>query len=87
MHRVPAINSGPHIVPECCPAIAVLIPCFNEAGAVRKLIPDPGTLLPDAVIFVYANDSSHDALEKARSASSVVRAELPRGKGNVVRRM
>lgn len=67
--------------------IAVLIPCFNEATTIPKVIMDFRRVLPDATIFVYDNASTDDTSRLAREAGGVVRQEPLRGKGNVVRRM
>ena len=67
--------------------IAVLIPCFNEAAAIAKVVGDFRAALPTATIYVYDNNSTDDTSEVARAAGAVVRKELRRGKGNVVRRM
>lgn len=67
--------------------IAVLIPCFNEATTIPKVIMDFRRVLPDATIFVYDNASTDDTSRLAREAGGVVRQEPIRGKGNVVRRM
>ena len=38
--------------------IAVLIPCYNESKTIEKVVSDFRTVLPDAVIYVYDNNSS-----------------------------
>lgn len=67
--------------------IAVLIPCYNEAQTIEKVITDWKTALPEAVIYVYDNNSSDNTAELARAAGAVVRQEPQQGKGNVVRSM
>ncbi len=67
--------------------IAVLIPCFNEARTIGKVVRDFRAALPDAVIYVYDNNSSDGTDEIARQAGAVVRYERQQGKGNVIRRM
>lgn len=67
--------------------IAVLIPCYNEAPTIEKVIRDFQKMLPEAVIYVYDNNSEDGTDEIARSAGAVVRYERQQGKGNVVRRM
>jgi len=74
-------------VARCRPIIAILIPCYNEALAVRKVITDFRAAVPQATIFVYDNGSTDNTADVARAAGAVVRAEPLRGKGNVVRRM
>lgn len=67
--------------------IAVLIPCYNEAQTVSKVITDWQTALPEATVYVYDNNSSDNTAQLAHSAGAVVRAEYVQGKGNVIRRM
>ena len=67
--------------------IAVLIPCYNEEKTVEKVVRDFKTVLPEAVIYVYDNNSSDHTVEKALKAGAVVRHEYQQGKGNVIRRM
>lgn len=67
--------------------IAVLIPCYNESKTVEKVVTDFRKALPQAVIYVYDNNSTDHTDELARKAGAVVRYEYQQGKGNVVRRM
>ncbi|MEM7170931.1 MAG: glycosyltransferase family 2 protein [Pseudomonadota bacterium] len=67
--------------------VAVLIPCYNEEHAVAKVVHDFQEALPDAAVYVYDNASEDRTSEVARAAGAIVRSELQRGKGNVVRRM
>ncbi len=67
--------------------IAVLVPCFNESGTIATVIRDFQRALPDAVVYVYDNNSNDDTIEVARSNGAVVREEHQQGKGHVVRRM
>ncbi len=67
--------------------IAVLVPCYNEQIAIRKVIEDFRVALPNATVFVYDNNSEDKTIEVARSAGAIVRSERLPGKGNVVRRM
>ena len=67
--------------------IAVLIPCYNEEKTVEKVVRDARKVLPDAVIYVYNNNSSDRTAELAAKAGAVVRNEYMQGKGNVIRRM
>ncbi len=67
--------------------IAVLIPCYNEAKTIRKVIDDWKRELPEAVIYVYDNNSTDETAAIARKAGAVVRHEYMQGKGNVIRRM
>lgn len=67
--------------------IAVLIPCYNESKTIEKVVKDFKAALPEAVIYVYDNNSSDGTDEIARNAGAVVRYEFRQGKGNVIRRM
>lgn len=67
--------------------IAVLIPCYNESKTIEKVVSDFRRVLPDAVIYVYDNNSSDRTAEIAAKAGAVVRRERMQGKGNVIRRM
>ena len=67
--------------------IAVLIPCYNEAEAIGKVIDDFKKELPAATIYVYDNNSTDNTYEIARQHGAVVKKELRQGKGSVVRRM
>jgi glycosyltransferase involved in cell wall biosynthesis len=67
--------------------IAVLIPCYNESKTIEKVVSDFKAALPEAVIYVYDNNSSDGTDEIARKAGAVVRYEHQQGKGNVIRRM
>ena len=67
--------------------IAVLIPCYNEELTVAKTVRDFKTVLPEAVIYVYDNNSTDKTAELAKEAGAVVRKETHQGKGNVVRTM
>lgn len=67
--------------------IAVLIPCYNEARTVQKVVSDWKQVLPEAVIYVYDNNSTDETAALAQEAGAVVRHEYQQGKGNVIRRM
>lgn len=67
--------------------IAVLIPCYNESKTVAKVVADFKAALPEAVIYVYDNNSTDGTADIAAAAGVVVRHEYQQGKGNVIRRM
>ena len=67
--------------------IAVLIPCYNEAATVAKVVADYRAALPGATIYVYDNNSTDGTGALAAAAGAVVRREAQQGKGNVLRRM
>jgi glycosyltransferase involved in cell wall biosynthesis len=69
------------------PRIAVLLPCYNEEAAIAQTVADFRAALPDAVVYVYDNNSKDRTVEIARAAGAIVRSEKMQGKGNVVRRM
>ena len=69
------------------PRIAVLIPCYNEAVAIGKVVEDFKRALPRATIYVYDNNSVDGTAEIAARAGAVVRRERRQGKGHVMRRM
>ena len=67
--------------------IAVLIPCYNESKTIEKVVKDFRKVLPEAVIYVYDNNSTDGTDKIAEAAGAVVRYEYQQGKGNVIRRM
>ena len=67
--------------------IAVLIPCYNESRTIEKVVRDFRRVLPEAVVYVYDNNSSDGTGDIAARAGAVVRKERMQGKGNVIRRM
>lgn len=69
------------------PRVAVLIPCHNEEVAIGRVVAGFRDALPDAIVFVYDNNSTDGTIAAARASGAVVRTEQLQGKGNVVRRM
>ena len=67
--------------------IAVLVPCYNEAMTIGKVVDDFRETLPEATVYVYDNNSSDETASVARAHGAVVRFEPRQGKGNVVRQM
>lgn len=67
--------------------IAVLIPCYNEAVTIEKVIKDYKKALPNADIYVYDNNSTDGTDKIAKKAGAIVRYEYRQGKGNVIRTM
>ncbi len=67
--------------------IAVLIPCYNEAQTIEKVIDDYKMSLPDADIYIYDNNSTDGTDRIARCRGAIVRYEYRQGKGNVIRAM
>ena len=66
---------------------AVLIPCYNEAPTVAKVVADFRRAFPNADIYVYDNNSTDGTDKEAAKAGAIVRYEPRQGKGNVVRSM
>lgn len=73
--------------PVRSPHVAVLIPCYNEAVSIAKVVADFRAALPGAAIYVYDNNSQDGTIAAARAAGALVRRESLQGKGHVVRRM
>lgn len=67
--------------------VAVLLPCYNEALTIGKVVDDFKRALPGATVYVYDNNSSDDTARIAGQHGAVVRHEPRQGKGNVVRQM
>ncbi|MCR5598943.1 MAG: glycosyltransferase family 2 protein [Lachnospiraceae bacterium] len=67
--------------------IAVLIPCYNEEKTIEKVVTDAKRVLPEAVVYVYDNNSTDKTAEIALNAGAIVRREPRQGKGFVLRRM
>ncbi|QBP75430.1 glycosyltransferase [Herbaspirillum huttiense] len=68
-------------------SVAILVPCYNEAATIGKVVSDFKRALPSAQVYVYDNNSKDGTGEKALAAGASVFPELLQGKGNVVRRM
>lgn len=67
--------------------LAVILPCYNEEAAIADVVRDFRAALPQAVVYVYDNNSKDRTVEAAHAAGAVVRRETRQGKGHVVRRM
>jgi len=87
--RLPQVRPDWHFEPPCRPEprVAVLIPCCNEEATICTVIADFQASLPQALIYVYDNNSRDRTVFAARAAGAVVRKEPLQGKGHVVRRM
>lgn len=66
---------------------AILIPCYNEAKTIEKVVSGFKKKMPHADIYVYDNNSDDGSDEIAKNAGAIVRYEFQQGKGNVVRSM
>ena len=69
------------------PTVAVVIPCYQEAVTIGKVIADFRRELPAARIYVYDNNCTDGTAEIAAQAGAVVRREKRQGKGYVVAAM
>lgn len=67
--------------------VAVLIPCYNEAKTIKKVVEDFKKQIPEAAIYVYDNNSKDGTDEIAKKAGAIVKYETRQGKGNVIRTM
>ena len=68
-------------------SIAVLIPCYNEAETIARVVRSFKKYLPSAIVYVYDNCSEDTTATQAKEAGAVVKFERNKGKGNVVRQM
>ncbi len=66
--------------------VAVIVPCFNEAATIAKVVCDFRRFLPHADIVVVDNASSDGTVQNSLRAGATVLHEAMRGKGNAVRR-
>lgn len=82
-------ETAPERVDAACrgKGVAVLIPCYNEALTIGKVVDDFKASLPEAVVYVYDNNSSDGTAAIAAEHGACVRTETRQGKGNVVRQM
>ena len=73
-------------IDEAC-RIAVVVPCYNEALTVAKVVTDFRRELPEATVYVFDNNSTDGTGELAREAGAVVIRSPRQGKGHVIRHM
>lgn len=64
--------------------MAVIIPCYNEAKTIKKVITDFKKALHHVDFHVYDNNSIDNTYKIAKEAGAIVRYEHKQGKGNVV---
>jgi len=69
------------------PTVAVVIPCYQEAVTIGKVIADFRRELPAARIYVYDNNCTDGTAAIAAQAGAIVRREKRQGKGYVVASM
>ncbi len=84
MTSIPTVDQG---IASGSLRIAVLIPCYNEAVAIQRVVEEFQRVLPAVPIYVYDNNSADDTIPIASRAGAIVRTERTQGKGNVVCRM
>lgn len=67
--------------------VAVIVPCYNEAITIARVIADFRAALPDARIHVYDNNSTDGTADIARAHGAEVRHVALQGKAQVMRRL
>lgn len=67
--------------------VALLIPCYNEELSIEQVIQGFKKVIPEAVIYVFDNNSTDETSNVARAAGAIVKFVQLKGKGNVVCRM
>jgi glycosyltransferase involved in cell wall biosynthesis len=67
--------------------VAVLVPCYNEEATIANVVGRFRERLPNAVVYVYDNNSTDNTASVAEQCGAIVRHERQQGKGHVVRRM
>lgn len=72
---------------EAASRIAILIPCYNEAGTIAQVVGDFRREIPEATVYVFDNNSNDGTGDLARSVGAVVVPEKKQGKGHVVAAM
>ncbi len=86
--RPPAPGNRPNTpgddTPSCfaakpAPAIAVLAPCHNEATTIAEVVRGFRASLPEALIYVYDNNSTDGTAEAARRAGADRAQRAPAG--------
>jgi len=65
----------------------VLIPCWNEEKTIGAVVREFRDALPNAVVYVYDNNSRDETRDEAHRAGALVLREPTQGKGWVVKRM
>ena len=67
--------------------IVILIPCYNEEKTIKEVVLSFKRELPEAIIYVYNNNSTDNTEKEAKQAGAIVKHEYKQGKGNVVKAM
>jgi glycosyltransferase involved in cell wall biosynthesis len=76
-----------HDLSQKNPTIAVVIPCYQEALTIGKVVQDFRQALPEARIYVYDNNCTDATVANAKKAGAIVYREKRQGKGFVVASM
>lgn len=69
------------------PSVAVVIPCYQEAASIGKVVADFRRELPDATVYVFDNNCTDGTAQIAAKAGAIVVREKRQGKGFVVASM
>jgi glycosyltransferase involved in cell wall biosynthesis len=67
--------------------VAVIVPCYNEAITIARVVADFRAALPQAQVYVFDNNSSDGTADIARQAGASVRHVGLQGKAQVMRRL
>ncbi|MGY3743292.1 glycosyltransferase family 2 protein [Leuconostoc inhae] len=70
--------------------LAILIPAYNEAQTIEKVVTDvleTTKNIEGTVVYVYDNNSKDNTAKLAEKAGAIVKHEFAQGKGAVIRRM
>ncbi len=68
-------------------SVALLVPCYNEALTVARVVQEFRAAIPTIQVYVFDNGSEDDTVTRAQAAGAKVYTVASRGKGSVVRRM
>src|SRR6266496_2314197 len=77
----------PARLPQSSPAVAVLVPCYNEGSTVYEVVQNFLAELPESTVYVCDNNSTDNTIAEAERAGARVLREPKQGKGWVIRRM
>lgn len=86
-HRASLPTGAPRLADPGLARVAILLPCYNEAATIQKVVEDFRRVLPHAEIHVFDNNSSDGTADVATRAGAHVTLSPLQGKGNVVRHM
>lgn len=69
------------------PRIALIVPCYNEEAAIKRVLVDFRAALPTIELYVFDNNSTDNTAAVATENGATVISVRRKGKGHVVRRM